>query len=129
MPDLNILAAAVTAVAAFVASSVYYGVLAAAGHPVVTTGDGAARPPAWKVAVELVRSLVVALAVAGLVTAVGASWGGAIGLALLLWAAFPAVLLAGSVIWENVPVRIAAGHAGDWLLKLLLIAAIAGAWR
>jgi hypothetical protein len=33
------------------------------------------------------------------------------------------------VIWEAVPMRIAAAHAGDWLLKLLLVAAIVGAWR
>ena len=35
---------------------------------------------------------------------------------------FPLVLLTGSVIWEKVHPGTAAMHAGDWLLKLLLIA-------
>jgi hypothetical protein len=129
MPDVNFLAAAITAVAAFVASSVYYSVLAAAGLPAGAGADDAGRPPVWKIAVELVRSFVVAVTVAYLVGATGASWAGGLALALLLWVAFPAVLLSGSVIWEAVPVRVAAAHAGDWLLKLLLVAAVVGAWR
>lgn len=42
----------------------------------------------------------------------------------MLWLAFPAVLLTGSILWERVPPVTAAIHAGDWLLKLLLIAAV-----
>lgn len=49
-------------------------------------------------------------------------------LALALWVAFPAVLLAGSVFHERVPVPLAAIHAGDWLIKLLLITGIVGLW-
>ena len=54
---------------------------------------------------------------------------GALLLALVLWIAFPVVLLAGSVIWENVPAKLAALHAGDWLLKLALITTIVSLWR
>jgi hypothetical protein len=43
-----------------------------------------------------------------------------------LWAGFPLVLLTGSVIWEKVHPATAAMHAGDWLIKLLLIAVIIG---
>jgi len=43
--------------------------------------------------------------------------------------AFPAILLVGSVIWDDVPPRLAAIHAGDWLMKLLLIAVIVGIWQ
>jgi len=39
------------------------------------------------------------------------------------------VLLSGSVMWDKVPWRIAATHGGDWLLKLLVIGAVVGAWR
>lgn len=46
-------------------------------------------------------------------------------LALALWVGFPAVLLAGSVFHERVPVAL---HAGDWLVKLLLITGIVGLW-
>lgn len=36
-------------------------------------------------------------------------------------------LLAGSVLWEDVQPRLAALHAGDWLVKLVAVAAIIGA--
>jgi hypothetical protein len=35
---------------------------------------------------------------------------------------------AGSVIWENVPWK-RANYAGDWLLKVLVIAVIVSVWR
>ena len=47
-------------------------------------------------------------------------------LALVLWLAFPVVLLTGSIIWERVPWQTAAIHAGDWLLKLVLVAVVLG---
>jgi hypothetical protein len=34
-----------------------------------------------------------------------------------------------SVVHENVPLMLAAIHAGDWLVKLLLMAVIIGVWR
>ena len=36
------------------------------------------------------------------------------------------ILLAGSVLHERVPWRLAAVHAGDWLLKLVAVALIVG---
>ena len=45
------------------------------------------------------------------------------------WVGFPVVLLAGSVLSENVPWRLAAIHAGDWLVKLLLVSCIVSFWR
>jgi hypothetical protein len=36
---------------------------------------------------------------------------------------------AGSVIWENVARKRATIHAGDWLLKILVIAVIVSVWR
>ena len=53
---------------------------------------------------------------------------GAVQLALALWIGFPVVLLTGSVIWERLPPMLAAIHAGDWLLKLLVIALIVALW-
>ncbi|WP_300007452.1 DUF1761 domain-containing protein [Pseudonocardia sp.] len=44
--------------------------------------------------------------------------------ALVLWVGFPLVLLAGSVFHERVPPRLAASHAGDWLLKIVVIAVV-----
>ena len=42
-----------------------------------------------------------------------------------LWA-LPVALLAGSVLWEAVPIRSAVLHAGDWLIKLVAIGAVVG---
>jgi hypothetical protein len=39
------------------------------------------------------------------------------------------LLLAGSVVHENVPSTLAAIHAGDWLAKLLIIPVIVSVWR
>ncbi len=128
--EINYLAVVVAAVAAFVVSSVWYGVL---GSQLARLNDAyadSARPPAWKVIMELVRSLVVAAVLAGLAVEVGiAGWAGAVVLGLALWIGFPVVLLIGSVIHENVPWKLAAIHAGDWLVKLVVIAVIVGVWR
>jgi hypothetical protein len=67
--------------------------------------------------------------VAGLVSCIGISHvTGAVELALALWIGFPIVLLVGSVTQENVPWRLAAIHAGDWLAKLLIVAVLAVLW-
>lgn len=52
---------------------------------------------------------------------------GALLLALVTWVGFPVALLTGSIAWEKVPPVTAALHAGDWLLKLLLIGGVLGA--
>jgi hypothetical protein len=119
---------AAATVVAFIASSVYYSVVAPLERRAL--GDGALDRGAvvpWKVALELVRTALVAGAVAWL-----AAWAGHQGLsstlllAVILWVAFPAVLLTGSVMWERVAPVTAAMHAGDWLLKLLIVAVAVG---
>ena len=58
-----------------------------------------------------------------------ASLTGGARLGLILWIGFPLVLLTGSIMWEDVPWKLAAIHAGDWLLKILLMTVIVGIWR
>ncbi|HEX6336099.1 MAG TPA: DUF1761 domain-containing protein [Jiangellaceae bacterium] len=128
MSQLNYWAVAVAAIAGFVAAFAYYAVLggrlAAAGGAVTDE-----RPPAWIPLFEVVKHLVVAAIVAGLVSAMDVTtWVGALLAGLVLWVGFPVVLLAGSVVHENVPWRVAAIHAGDWLAKLVIIALIVGVW-
>jgi uncharacterized protein DUF1761 len=127
MPD--VLPVLVSAVVAFVLSGVWYGVFGgrlAALHEAYREP----RPRAATAAVELVRNLVLAVVTGVLADRVGVSGvGGGLLLGLLLWIGFPAVILAGSVFHERVPWQLAAIHAGDWLLKLLAVAAIVGAWR
>ncbi len=91
---------------------------------------GDARPPAWVLPVELARTAAVATAVAVISRRTGvADPGSALRLGAGLWGAFPVVLLSGSVVHEKVPWQLAAIHAGDWLVKLLLIATVVGGAR
>lgn len=124
-----VLGIAAAAVAAFVASSVYYALASPVERKVL--GDAAldrGRPTAWKVVAELLRTMLVAATFAWIAAqAHRLSLPDALTLALVLWVGFPVTLLTGSVAWEKVAPVTAAMHAGDWLLKLLLIAAIVGA--
>jgi hypothetical protein len=119
---MNWLAVAVAVISVFVVSSVYYSVT---GHE----AGGGARPASWQIAAELGRGALVTILLAALVDRMDLGFGGAVLLGLAAWVAFPFVLLSGSVMWDKVAVRVAATHAGDWLLKLLLITAIVGVWQ
>jgi len=127
---INYFAVAAAAVAAFVFSAVYYGLLAdTAGQYSAAWAEQSGSPVAV-VAFELGKGLVLALVVAGLVRGLGIdSPAGALALAVVLWVAFPLLLLAGSVVHENVAWQLAAIHAGDWLAKLAIVAVIVTAWR
>jgi hypothetical protein len=88
-----------------------------------------AQMPAWKLLIEVGRCLVLAYVLARFVALLGVSSSmGAVHVGLLLWIGFPVILLAGSVLWDNVPWKVAAIHAGDWLVKMLVIPIIVSAW-
>ncbi len=117
-------AVAGAALAAIVVSMVWYEVF---GEQVaeLSGGTGETTPEVWKVFVELGRSAVVAAVLAGLAVRLGVDERRhAAMLGSAVWIGFPAMILAGSVLWEDVPVRLAAIHTGDWLVKLLVIATI-----
>ena len=127
MPDIDPLAVLVATVAAFVSGGAYY---AALGEQLATVSPAAAaaaeeQPPPWTYAVELLRCLVLALVVAGLASQgeIDEAGGGLV-LGLALWVGFPLVLWTGAVVHERTPVKLAVIHAGDWLVKLLLISMI-----
>ncbi len=123
-----VLGVVVAAVAAFVTSSVYY--VAVTPLERRSLGDAAldrGRPQVWKVLTELLRTAVVATVFAWVASRAGLeSLPGSVALAVVLWVGFPVVLLTGSMTWERVPPVTAAMHAGDWLLKLVLLAVIIG---
>ena len=80
--------------------------------------------------VELARTLTLALVLAGLASILKIrNPVGGMQLALALWVGFPFILLTGSVLYENVPSKLAAIHAGDWLAKLLIVAVLVSVWR
>ncbi|MBA3251015.1 MAG: DUF1761 domain-containing protein [Geodermatophilaceae bacterium] len=131
MREVNLLAVLVAAVAAFVSGGTYYAVL---GDQLAQVSAAAAaaggRTPPWKVAIEFLRCLVLAAVVAG-VAAQGEidQWTGGLVLGLALWIGFPFVLWTGAMLHENTPFKLAAIHAGDWLVKLLLIGVIVSIWQ
>ncbi len=118
---------AAAAGAAFVASSAWY---AAFGSRLAGLDDAYAGPspsPAVVAPVEFVRTGVVAAGVSVLADRLPVrGTREALVLGAGLWAAFPVVLLSGSVFHEKVPWQLAAIHAGDWLVKLLLVSAVVG---
>ena len=121
MADVSVLAVLVAAVVAFVLSGFYYGILGApAGREL----------PSWALpAIELPRNLVLSLVVAGLAAAATVdTFGAGLLLGVALWVGFPLVLWAGAVAHEGTPMRDAAVHAGDWLVKLLAVATLVAAW-
>jgi hypothetical protein len=123
MFGINYIAILVMAVAAFVASSVYYVVFGnalAALLPAESVATDIRKVPAWKKAAEFVRGFVVSFVVASLVEQFGVvDWKGALRLAVLVWIGFPFMILTGSVLWDNRPWKFAAIHSGDWLMKLV----------
>lgn len=130
MPEFNLLAVLVAALAAFVLSSAYYAVFASQLSVAGTEASDGTNPPPWKLAVEFLRSLTVAGVVAGL----GArceieEWSGGLLLGFALWVGFPLVLWSGAVTWDGTGLRVAVLHLGDWLAKLLVVAAIVCGWR
>jgi hypothetical protein len=131
MTRVNYLAVVVAAVAAFVASSAWYTVFGNAwmelhGIDPATAADTAT--PAWAMLFVVVQSLVVAFMLAYFVVHLGiVNWKGAVRLGALVWV-FPAMILLGSIVHENVPLMLAAIHAGDWLVKLLLMSVVLCVW-
>jgi Protein of unknown function (DUF1761) len=124
---MNYLAIVVAAGAAFVASAVWYTVFGKAMMELSRAADTGAS--VWTMLFVIAQSLIIALMVAYFVSRVGISgFAGAAGLGALLWI-FPAAILLGSVVHEGVPLALAAIHAGDWLVKLLLIAVVVSVWR
>jgi hypothetical protein len=130
MPDVNFLAILAATIVAFVLSSTYYAALGAELAEVSDAGASGERPPPWKLAVELLRSLTLATVVAGLASQGRIDeWTGGLWLGLSLWIGFPLVLWTGAMIWENTPWKLAAIHGGDWLAKLLVVALIVSVWQ
>jgi Protein of unknown function (DUF1761) len=130
MPDVNVLAVLATGVSAFARSGAYYAVL---GDQLATVSEAAAaaeQPPPWTLPLELLRGLIVAGVVAGLASQGEIDeWAGGLCLGLALWIGLPLVLWTGAVVHEQTPARLAAIHAGDWLVKLLVVGVVVSVWQ
>ncbi|HXI98071.1 MAG TPA: DUF1761 domain-containing protein [Gemmatimonadaceae bacterium] len=136
MPHVNYLAVLVAAIVVFVLGWLWYSPflflkpwMRARGLDPDAAMAGA-KMPAGKLIAELLRCIVLAFVIAHFIRLLGVSnWFIAAHFALLLWIGFPVVLLVGSILWENLPVKVAAINAGDWLVKLLAITIILSVWH
>lgn len=136
MVHVNFLAVLVAAVVVFVLGWLWYSPvlffkpwMRARGMDPVAAMAGA-KMPVGKLLIEFARCLVLAYVIAHFVTALAlGTWMSAVHLGLFLWIGFPVIILIGSMLWENTPWKVAAIHAGDWLVKLVAIAIIVHAWR
>src|SRR5690349_3395877 len=136
MAHVNYLAVLVAAVAVFVLGWLWYSPLLffkpwmrARGLDPVAAMTGA-KVPGGKLLVELARCLVLAYVIARFTSLLGvAGLTAAVHFGLFLWIGFPVIILIGSVLWENTPWKVAAIHAGDWLVKLLVIPIIVTLWH
>jgi hypothetical protein len=128
MPDINVVAVLVAGFVALFLGSIYYAMLAAQWAQLSDAGAPSGRPRPPKLAAELARSLLLATVIAGLASRgdIETAAGGLL-LGVALWVGFPFVLWTGAILWENTPWRLAALHAGDWLVKLLVVGVLVSA--
>ncbi len=127
------LAIVVAAVAAFLIGAVWYSPLLFGNVFLALRGiDATAAQPAMPVHVVLLefsRWLIITIVLAGFV-----GWFGIRGVShgllfgILMWLVIYAAL-AGAVLHEGVPWPLYAIHAGDGLVKLLVISGILSVWR
>ena len=131
MPAINYWAVLVAGVAAFVVSTVWYIVFGKELAKVALTfAEGMQKRQPWKMLIVILQSVVIALALAYFVGRIGKlDWKGAIWIGILLWIGLSAMQWVGSILWEKVPMKMAVIHAGDWLVKLVVITVIVSVWR
>ena len=80
------------------------------------------KMPMGKLVVELARCFVFSYLVAHLVVNNELHHvTSAIHMGVFYWVTFPVVMLVGTVTWEDLNWKVAAIHAGEYLVKLLLI--------
>ena len=135
MPRIKYLAVVVAAVAAMVVGAAWYSPLLFGNVYLELRGIDPnsmanMRPPAWELIGEFIRCLVIAFVLAYFVVrlAVG-DWKRGVQLGLCVWVGFQAPLLIGAVLHEKMPWMLYAIHAGDALVKTILMTVILGVWR
>ena len=116
------------AAAAFMASAAWYIGWGSELAKLSPAYAEAQAPSAWILVAEFARSLVVAYVLARFASLLGiGDRKSALRFGIWIWV-FPAAILSGSVLHEGYPWGLAAIHAGDWLLKLLVMSLVIGVW-
>ncbi|MDB5090891.1 MAG: hypothetical protein JWR09_4885 [Mucilaginibacter sp.] len=135
MNGVNFLAIVTAAFVVFVVSGLWYSPLLFGRQWLALRGIdpntlNKQKMTAGKMIGEIARVLIIASVLSHFVTLLGVnSILGALNLALWIWVGFYAIILAGSVIHDQVPWKLAAIHAGDGLARIVLITIIISIWR
>jgi hypothetical protein len=120
---------AVTGLAAFALSLLWYSPLLFGEIWITLSHADPSAMPIWKMLIAPVRELLAASVLAYLIVRLEiVNWKPAASLGFGLWLAFHAVQMAGAVIWDNMPWKLGAVHAGDWLMKMLFMAIALTLW-
>jgi hypothetical protein len=119
----------VAALAAFIASSIWYGaIFGGIWRQLAPSASGSVGPP--EIVAQFTRNLIVGAVLARLiVSSRAADWLGAVRVGLWCWLGFQAMAIAGSVIHEGYPLTLYAIHTGDALVTTLLMSFVIGFWR
>jgi len=136
MLHVNYLTVLVSAVVVFVLGWLWYSPLLffkpwmrARGMDPAAAMAGA-KMPGGKLVIEFARCFVLCFVIFRFVTLLGiVRVFGAVHFGLSVWIGFPVLILVGSVLWEDTPWKVAAIHAGDWLVKLLVVPIIVVLWH
>ena len=128
---INYFAVATCGLVAFVLSSLWYIIFSKTRAELLGLDlQKERKPEPKKIVIELLRTMLLALIFAVILSHLkNTGLHQSLWLGLLLWIAFPAILLGGSVMWDKVPAKLALIHSGDWFIKLLLISLIIGLWQ
>lgn len=122
-----IVPAVLTGVAAFAASVLWYSPLLFGD--LLASLDPTPPPPPWAMLVAPLREIAAASVLSWLIVRLEIfEWRRALALGGGLWVAFHLVMMSGAVLFSGMAWRVAAIHAGDWLMKLLLISVLLSRW-
>lgn len=84
----------------------------------------------WKPLVEVMREIVVAYVLTHLIAQLKITrLANAAALGFLVWLGFPVSMLVGASLWDDKPWTLSFIHAGDWLIKMLVMSIIITATR
>jgi len=137
--SVNYLAIVVAALLSSIFSFLYYALL---NRQIIGAREAAAKATQSKkvdirttitpnkIIIELTRMFILGLVLAYACGLLGiTSLQQAVLLSFWLWIGFPVVLLTGLVTNERFPAKLAALHAGDWLIRLLIFTVFLSAWH
>jgi hypothetical protein len=128
-PRISAVAVFAAGLIAFAFSLIWYSPFLFGFVWAAASGEAATAMPLWKLFVAPLREIISAFILAVLLGGLGiADRAGAAALGVFLWFGFYVVQLAGAVIWDGMAPALGAIHAGDWLVKMVLMSLVLVSW-